>query len=133
MIKSANHIGVGSLLRLVGLGLLMSIWMLQVMAPSAAAFPSINHDHSQTAEFQLSACDMIVQHANHIVDASTQQNGHHNDAAHCMPSMCCFHVLFVMPQLAAIGVLLPSRRSIEQRTALSSHSGSTEDRPPNHA
>ena len=132
MNRVTHHIGVRSLLRSAGLLLLVSILVFQFMVPSASAFPSADHGHSQKADFRQSDCGMMMEKVIGASDGTEEHSGHHENAAHCMPSMCCFHDTFVSAKLVAIGFLLPSSRLIERGTALSSHSGRTEDRPPRH-
>jgi hypothetical protein len=125
-----HHIGARSLLRSAGLLLLMSILVFQFMAPSASAFPSTDHGHSQKADYRQSDCGMMIENVVHEPDGSSEHSGHQENAAHCMPSMCCFHDTIVSAKLDAIGLLLPSSRLIEPGIAYSSHSSSNEDRPP---
>lgn len=132
MNRLIHHIRVKSRLRTAGLLLLTSILVFQFMAPSASAFPSADHGHSQKADYRQSDCGMMMENVVREPGGSSEHRGHQENAAHCMPSMCCFHETFVSAQLFAIGVLLTSSRLIERGTALSSHSASTEDRPPRH-
>jgi hypothetical protein len=113
---------------------MMSILVFQFMAPIASAFPSADHSigHSQKADDRPGDCAMMIEKAIDAPDSSSSHRGHPENAAHCLPSMCCFHETFGSAQIVAIGLLLPSSRLIERGTALSSHPLSTQDRPPRH-
>ena len=111
---------------------MISIFVFQFMVPSVSAFPSTEHAHSQKADYRLSDCGMMMEKLTDVADGAEEHNGHHENAAHCMPSMCCFHDTYVSAKLVAIGLLLPISRWVERGTALSSHSGPSEDRPPRH-
>jgi hypothetical protein len=126
------HTDVRSLLRSAGVLLLASILVFKFMAPSASAFSSADHGHSKTANYQQSDCGMMMGTATNARDRTEEHSDQHENAAHCMPSMCCFHETPVAAQLVAVGLLLPNNRSIEHGTALSSHTTSTKDRPPKH-
>jgi hypothetical protein len=132
MKRITYYTGVRSLLRSVGLLLLTSILVFKFMAPSASAFSFADHGHSQTANYQQSDCGMMMGKATNARDRTEEHSDHHESAAHCMPSMCCFYETSVAAQLVAVGLLLPNNRSIEHGTALSSHTASTKDRPPKH-
>ena len=102
------------------------------MAPSVSAVPSTEHAHSQKADYRLSDCGMMMEKVTDVPDGTDEHSDHHENAAHCMPSMCCFHDTFVSGKLVVKDLLLQSSRLIERGTALSSHSGPIEDRPPIH-
>jgi hypothetical protein len=90
------------------------------------------HGTSQKADDRPGDCAMMIEKAIDAPDSSSSHRGHPENAAHCLPSMCCFHETFGSAQIVAIGLLLPSSRLIERGTALSSHPLSTQDRPPRH-
>lgn len=132
MDRLTHHIGFRSLLRSAGLLLLMSIFVFQFMAPSSSAFPSTDNGHSQKADYRQSDCGMVMENVVHEPDGSSEHSSYQENAADCMPSMCCFHDTVVSAKLGVIGLLLPSSRLIEQGIAFSSHFSSNEDRPPRH-
>ena len=130
MVKLIHHMGVTSLSRSAGLLVLVSILLFQFMASSAFALPSSGHGHSQTVDYRLSDCEMKMENA---VEETGEHSGHPENAAHCVPSLCCFHDTFLSAKLVSIGLLLPSSLLIAHGTTLSSYVGTEADRPPKHA
>jgi hypothetical protein len=59
-------------------------------------------------------------------------DGANENAAQCMPTMCCFHDTVSLTKLIAVGMLLPGAQIIDRGKAPSSNAGSTQDRPPRH-
>lgn len=116
-------------LRPLGFMLLICVMMFQFVAPAVAApvaAPTTDHhmmmDHSDMAHSSAVAMD-------HDMDS---MDAHHQDAAHCMAFMCCFHESAAPFKLIASDVLLPSDKGIEQAIILPSHLRISKDRPPQH-
>jgi hypothetical protein len=122
-----HQMGVRSLLRPAGLLVLTLVLVFQFVAPVATASASTGHGQAHAAQ---NDCEMMMEID--VLTADAHPN-HDENAAHCMPSMCCFHDTFVSIKLASVGLLLPSSVLIAQGTALSSHADTKEDRPPKHA
>ena len=122
-----QHIGVRSLLRPAGLLVLMLVLVFQFMAPNASAFPSADHGHSHTSDTTQNDCGVMMEI---VVQAADAHSNYDQNAAHCMPSMCCFHDTFVSTELASVRLLLPGSLLMAHGTSLPSHADSKEDRPP---
>lgn len=130
MERIAHRFDFRSVFRPVGLLLLISLLVFQFMAPSVSASPALERAHIHQADTRPSDCGMLAAKAMRLADGSEKQGGHHENAAHCTPSMCCFHDTHESLTLVAIGKLLPGRRLIERGLALSSHLAPARDRPP---
>ena len=132
MTLANKRFGIVSLLRPMGLFLVILMIVFQLIAPvaaSAASMTDSQEDHHEMVD-AARKCPMQVQEFD--ADGEAELDGSHQSAAHCMPSMCCFHDTVSSPQLITIGALLPSTKVMDRGTAPSSNTGSTQDRPPRH-
>jgi hypothetical protein len=132
MTLANKRFGIVSLLRPMGLFLIILMIVFQLIAPVAAAAASMNDSQEDHHEMVDAArkCPMQVQESD--ADGEAELDGSDQSAAHCMPSMCCFHDTASSSKLVAVGMLLPGAQIIDRGKALSSNAGSTQERPPRH-
>jgi len=112
--------------------LLTAILVLQFIAPSVfAATQSSQPAHQEMGDHSTYS---MLQHsaAGEKDDDMLKSDCHHESAVRCMPTLCCFHETSALVSLAAVGMLLPSTKLVEQTTLLPSHSRATKDRPPKY-
>ncbi|MEQ6247564.1 hypothetical protein ABMC89_01595 [Sulfitobacter sp. HNIBRBA3233] len=134
MTRTNDRFGIWSVLRPLGLLLLISLFVFQTLSPPAAAAPSAGDshaDHHATADAALS-CPNDARNGDASMDGVAGHDGAHDGAAHCMPLMCCLHDTGSSYKLAMVGTLLPDPQIIDRGTAPSSNAGTTQDRPPRH-
>ncbi len=134
MTASSEKFEIGLVLRPMGLLLLILVFVFQLVAPPASATRSVVdvHAHHQEMTNAANRCPMHSANLDANAPGGAELDGTHENAAHCMPSMCCFHDTVSSSQLVTIGALLPSTQVIDRGTAPSSNTGSTQDRPPRH-
>ena len=129
-----ERFGIGSVLRPMGLLLLIMMFVFQIIAPHASAAASMTNGHAHHQEMADAAVNCPTHSAK--LDANdlggTDLDGKHENAVHCMPSMCCFHDTASSSKLVAVGMLLPGTQIIDRGKAPSSNAGSTQERPPRH-
>jgi len=127
-----ERFGIGSVVRPMGLLLLILLFVFQIVAPAAAASTSATdrHAHHQGMAEAVVNCPMHIGIADANMDGAVGHDGAHEDAAHCMPLMCCFHDTVSAYKLVAVGMLLPGAQIIDRGKAASSNVGSTQERPP---
>lgn len=134
MTRTNERFGIGSFLRQMGLLLLVMIFVFQNIAPHASAAASMANGHAHHQEMTDAAVNCPTHSAKLDVNArgGTDLDGKHENAVHCMSSMCCFHDTASSVKLVAVGMLLPDAQIIDRGIAPSSNSGSTQKRPPRH-
>lgn len=134
MLRMNERFGIGSVTRQMGPMLLMLILVFQIALPSMSPDASAATGHAHHLEMTSAASDcpmgLTELGANGRGDADLDNT--HENGAHCMPSMCCFHDTMSSSRLVAVGLLLPDAQILDRGTAPSSKDGSTQDRPPRH-
>ncbi|MFT6104028.1 MAG: hypothetical protein ACJA1E_000443 [Paracoccaceae bacterium] len=127
-----ERFGIGSVVRPMGLLLLLVMFVVQVTLPSAAVAASMTygHAHHQETDDAVSKCPMQSAKMNADAFAGAGQNGAPENAAHCMPSMCCFHDTVASFKLVTIGALLAGSQGIDRGKTPPSNGAPTQDRPP---
>jgi|TARA_R110002126_G_scaffold281177_1_gene428875 hypothetical protein len=127
-----ERFGIGSVLRPVGLLLLLLMLVVQGTLPSAAGSASVTdgHAHHQERDAAVSKCPMQSVKMDANAFAETDLGGSPDNAAHCMPSMCCFHDTVASFRMVTAGVLLAGSQIIDRGKTPSSNGATTRDRPP---
>ena len=126
--------GIGSVFRPVGLLLLIAMFVFQVAASPVSAAASMADRHAQHPDMADAAvnCPTHSAQSGAYAHGGTNVDGSHENFAHCMPSMCCFHDTVSTSNLVAVGMLLPGAQIIDRGKTSSSNAGSTQKRPPRH-
>lgn len=129
-----ERFGIRSALRPMGLLLLILVFVFQLIAPHASAAASMTNGHTHHQEMADAAANCPTHSAKLDVNArvGTDLDGKHENAVHCMPSMCCFYDTVSSSKLIAVGMLLSCTQIIDRGKAPSSNAGSTQERPPRH-
>lgn len=111
---------------------LMFVFQLIVTAATASASMTDGHEHHHELADAASKCPMQAPKLDAGGHGEAEPDGTHQGTAHCMSSMCCLHDTVSSSPLVTIGALLPGTQMIDRGTALSSNTGSTQERPPRH-
>ncbi len=120
----------GSILRSLGLPLLILILLFQLMVPAASASTSYGHgQHSDVAD-TMSYCPVQAAKLDRYKGGMAQHGDKQEAVSNCMPSMCCLYESSIPIQLTSAGLLLPGALWIERHVNSASRPSSTQDRPP---
>ncbi len=120
----------GSILRSLGLPLLILILLFQLMVSAASASTSYGNGHHSNVADMMSDCPVQAAKLDRYKVSMAQHGDQKEAVSHCMPSMCCFYESSIPIQLSSAGLLLPGALWIERHVHSASRPSSTQDRPP---
>jgi hypothetical protein len=118
----------------MGLLLLILVFVFQLLAPSAhaASFMANGHANHQILMDAATDCPMHLAKMASTDDPAPKNGVTQEKCAHCVLSMCCFHITFPSSEIVTAGMLLPDSKSLDRGTLLTSSAGSSQDRPPRY-
>lgn len=134
MMQMNGRFGIRSVSRPMGLLLLVSVFVFQLISPSMHAAAAMLDSQAQHKISMDTASDCPMHLANMASTAeSAPENGSTPEkCAHCVLSTCCFHVTFPSSEIVAEGVLLPDATLLDRGRLTTSSADFSQDRPPRH-
>jgi hypothetical protein len=129
-----ERFGIGSVLRPMGLLLLILVFVFQLIAPSvdAAASKFDSQASHQVMSDTESDCPMHLAKMASTADIVQENGVSQEKCAHCVLSTCCFHMTFPSSEIVAAGMLLPDAKFLDRGSLIASSADSAQDRPPRH-
>jgi len=129
-----ERFGIGSVLRPLGLLLLILVFVFQLISPSAHAAASMLDSQARHQVMSGTESDCPMHMAKMASTADTvQENGVSQEKCpDCVLSTCCFHVTFATPQLIAVAVLLPGAKLLDLGIRNGFGAYYAQERPPRH-
>ena len=129
-----ERFGIGSVLRPMGLLLLILVFVFQIVAPSAHAAASMfdSQAHHQVMSGTESDCPMHLAKMANTAESAQENGVSQEKCAHCVLSTCCFHMTFPSSEILAAGMLLPDATLLDRGRLMTSSVSSSKDRPPRH-